>query len=136
MTLSDFCRETRNYFCKKRIYGKFTIENNALEIKELQYGQYFAIFDSVFNDGVHRYECDALTDETFDGTIVAMAVPQEVLSLIDEINEWESANGEVLNSPYQSESFGGYSYSKESGNGSGLSWQSHFASRLNRWRKL
>lgn len=136
MNISDFCRETRNYFAKKRIFGTFTITDNNLKIDGMQYGQYFAIFDSIFNDGVHQYECDSLNDETFDGAIVFMAVPQEVLALIDEINAWESKNADVLNSPYQSESFGGYSYSKETGNNGGLTWQSHFADRLNRWRKL
>jgi glycosyltransferase involved in cell wall biosynthesis len=45
-----------------------------------------------------------------------------------------------LNSPYSSESFGGYSYSKASGtdnHGNDVtSWQSKFASRLNHWRKI
>lgn len=136
MTISDFCRETRNYFVKEKLFGKFRIESNSLNVEQLQYGQYFVIFDSVFNDGVHQYQCDALIDETFDGTIWTMAVPQEVLSLIDEINEWKSKNADALNSPYTSESFGGYSYTKESGANGGLSWKSHFADRLNKWRKL
>lgn len=136
MTITDFCRATRNYFVKNKIFGTFIIENNTIEVNSLQYGQYFCIFDSIFNDGVHRYQAEALTDETFDGAIWEMAVPQEVLDLIDKINEWEQANASTLNSPYQSESFGGYSYTKESGNGGGLSWQSHFANELNKWRKL
>ena len=40
-------------------------------------------------------------------------------------------------SPYTSESFGGYSYTKATdANGAPIGWQKAFASRLNKWRKL
>ncbi len=42
--------------------------------------------------------------------------------------------------PYQSESFGGYTYTMKAdnggGNGGATSWQSAFAARMNKWRKL
>ena len=105
----------------------------------LQEGQYFRIVGSIFNDGVYKYGDELeLTDETFDGAIWAMAVPKEVIALSEEINQWILDNSEALNSPYQSESFGGYSYSLKSSstsNNGALTWQSHFAERLNLWRK-
>jgi hypothetical protein len=50
--------------------------------------------------------------------------------------EWELANADSINSPYQSESFGGYSYSKESGGEGGMNWKTHFANELWKWRKI
>ena len=45
--------------------------------------------------------------------------------------------GEKSLSPYQSESFGGYSYTKASAsNGDQVDWKTVFRSRLNRWRKI
>ena len=95
---------------------------------------------SIFNDGVYQYgeELD-LKDETFDGAIWAMAVPNQVIALSEEINQWILDNSVALSTPYQSESFGVYSYSLKNGGQSDgnneLTWQSHFASRLNAWRK-
>ena len=71
-----------------------------------------------------------------------MRVPPDVLSLLDDINDYEAEYGAVNLSPYQSESFGGYSYTKASrgqlGNNSGavVTWRDAFASRLNKWRKI
>lgn len=73
-----------------------------------------------------------------------MAIPPAMLSLSEEIDAWQTKHGGVDStamSPYNSESFGGYSYSKSSGgsaeSGGGFGgWQSAFANRLNPWRKL
>ena len=75
-----------------------------------------------------------------------MAVPPSVIALSAEIEAWQEKYGGVDStamSPYTSESFGGYSYSKSrggSGNGSSDSgsgtWQSVYANRLNKWRKI
>ena len=105
-------------------------------------GQYFKIDGSVFNDGVHKYNDteDVLRDEEFQGYIIAMAVPQDIINLDAEISSWVDKYGEVVDSPYQSESFGGYTYTKASGSGSSsnpqVSWQDKFASRLNAYRKI
>ena len=81
-----------------------------------------------------------LTDELFVGSVWLMAVPKEVIDLDNEIQAWITKYGETVNSPYQSESFGGYSYSKSSGGSpggsSGPTWQSTFANQLNKWRKI
>ena len=118
--------------------GTYTIEDGGITLPFLANGQYFRIVGSVFNDGLHQYPASDLKAETFDGTVWALAVPQDVIELAAEIEEWQKKNGEASVSPYQSESFGGYSYSKatDSATGGSVTWQSAFRSRLNAWRKL
>ena len=135
--LTELCAELKNYFLRdqsKDIHsGTYEIIGGSIELPFLLDGQYFRIVGSVLNDGVYRYPVYDLADETFTGAIWAMAVPPAVVALADEIEEWTSVNAETLNSPYTSESFGGYSYSKASGT---YSWRDQFASRLSKWRRL
>lgn len=136
--LTDLCQELHNWFEVEKHYGEFEIAGGALTASFLQPGQYFRIIGSIFNDGVWQYG-DTLTDETFDGAIWAMAIPPAVLELNEQIDSWLKQYGETQNSPYSSESFGGYSYSKNSSSGSGAdksTWQGVFAPRLNKWRKM
>lgn len=85
---------------------------------------------------------ETLTDEpAFSGSVWTMAVPPEVVALDNEIENWIKANEAVLNSPYSSESFGGYSYTirtnySAQGGSAQLSWQSVFGYQLNPWRKI
>ena len=118
--------------------GTYTIEDGGITLPFLANGQYFRICGSVFNDGLHQYPASDLKAETFDGTVWALAVPQAVIELAAEIEAWQTKNGDASVSPYQSESFGGYSYSKatDSASGGAVTWQSAFRSRLNAWRKL
>ena len=118
--------------------GTYTIEDGGIALPFLANGQYFRICGSVFNDGIHQYPSGDLKTETFDGAVWALAVPQSVIDLALEIEEWETKNGDASVSPYQSESFGGYSYSKatDSASGGAVTWQSAFRSRLSAWRKL
>ena len=118
--------------------GTYTIEDGGITLPFLANGQYFRICGSVFNDGLHQYPASDLKAETFDGTVWALAVPQAVIDLATEIESWQTKNGDASVSPYQSESFGGYSYSKatDSANGGAMTWQTAFRSRLSAWRKL
>lgn len=130
-----------NYFVKEVHAGHFEIASGSLNVDFLQSGQYFKVVGSVFNDGVYEYPANELTDEVFVGEVWAMAVPPAVIALSTEIQAWVNKYGDINNSPYQSESFGGYSYTKASitnGNGgSGMvDWKSVYASRLNHWRKI
>lgn len=82
-----------------------------------------------------------LVDEIFDGAVWLLAIPREIVALSESIDAWKAKYAtadSVAMSPFTSESFGGYSYSKAQGaNGaSGVSWQSAFASQLNKWRKI
>ena len=118
--------------------GTYTIEDGGITLPFLTNGQYFRICGSVFNDGLHQYPASDLKAETFEGTVLALAVPQAVIELASEIEAWQKKNGDASVSPDQSESFGGYSYSKatDSSSGGAVTWQSAFRSRLNAWRKL
>ena len=144
--LTLICQYLRNWFVREKIEDKFTIaggEISALNLRlsdYLQDGQYYRIIGSVFNDGVHQYRIDGLTDEQeFYGTVWTMAVPKEVIAIDGEIEQWVRDNSSAINSPYQSESFGGYSYSKGYAGGNGIfavTWQSQFGTRLSQWRKI
>lgn len=150
MDLTEFCAELNNYFETSRAFGRFTISGGQIDLSDLvaagslQTNQYFRIAGSVFNDGVYKYPCTGLTDEVFNGAIWPMAVPRAAMGLLTDIQTWVTANsGDAqLSGPYQSESFGGYSYSKlNNGGGSGATadigtWQNQFRSRLNEWRKI
>lgn len=148
MTLTELCKELRNWFEKSKYFGTFQIVNGEIDLSELvadgslQVGQYFRICDSVFNDGVYQYPASDLTDEVFEGAVWAMAVPPTVIAMQTEINNWLSDEDvqKALASPYQSESFGGYSYTKASAgsndSGEGITWQKKFKSQLNQWRKI
>lgn len=144
--LTELCQELRNWFDLDRRFGTFTISGGTLTADFLQTNQYYRIVGSVFNDGVHKYgdETDELTDETFDGAVWALAIPKEVVALANDIDEWQTKYGgadSAALSPFNSESFGGYSYSKGSGassnsDTSNSGWQAAYASRLNKWRKI
>ena len=141
MILSELCQELKNWFCDKESdihSGTYAIENGTLSLPFLLQGQYFRIVGSVLNDGVYKYGDAVLQDETFTGAIWAMRIPPSVIELAGEIDDWIEKNGETVASPYQSESWGGYSYSLKSGasESGSLGWKSAYAGRLNRWRKL
>ena len=137
--LTEICAEIRNYFevPNGRHFGTFTISGGSIApLDFLQDGQYFRIIGSVFNDGVHKYGEANLTDEKFDGAVWAMAVPPAVVDLSEKIKAYNDSDAGKA-SPYTSESFGGYSYTKATdANGAPIGWQKAFASRLNKWRKL
>lgn len=137
--LTEICAELRNYFCghDDRHFGRFEINGGSIEpLDFLQEGQYYRIIGSVFNDGVHCYPFDSLTDECFNGAVWAMRVPPTLIALAAEIEEYNNSEA-TKPTGYTSESFGGYSYSKATdSSGAPLSWKTVFAKRLNQWRKL
>lgn len=134
--LYEILKTIRNFFpdVEKQRSGVFTIRNNVIEpFVSLYDGQYFLIEGSHLNDGVHLAS-DELKNEEFRGTITPLNIPADFLSLVAEIEDFQKDNKPSL---LQSESFGGYSYSRgqtKSGNVTG--WQNAFATRLNAWRKL
>ena len=138
--LEQVLMNIRNWFpVKGGIHsGTFTIKDGGITLPFLAYGQYFRICGSVFNDGLHQYPATDLVDEEFSGAIWELAIPPAVVDLADEIQKWQEKNGEVSVSPYQSESFGGYSYSKatDSASGGAVTWQSAFKRQLSTWRKI
>ena len=149
--LDQICAYLKNWFDRDqpKYYGTFKIENGQITFPGgdmgIQQGQYFRVIGSVFNDGVWRYGTDQLTDEEFTGAVWLMAVPHSLILLAAEIDLWQNRYGGVDSanlSPYASESFGGYSYTKSQGGsasgnaGGAVGWESVFAPRLRRWKKL
>lgn len=144
MILTELCGHLKNWFVRSDndIHtGEFEVVGGSVEAPWLVDGQYFRIIGSVFNDGVWRYPVTDLVDETFEGAIWAMSIPPDVIALADDIAEWQGKYADVTVSPYTSESFGGYTYTKSggasvTGTTGVLSWQTIFRSRLNRYRKI
>ena len=143
--LTEIFQYLRNWFEKTKYFGDFIISENTISYSDgsslpLVEGQCFRIVGSTLNDGVYILGTDTLTAEEFNGAVWSMAVPPAVLQLAEDIGTWVTSNNDVINSPYQSESFGGYSYTKAGGSsvsGAGeISWQSQFAARLAPWRKI
>ena len=137
--LTEICAELRNWFVVPNgvHIQTYTISGGSIApLDFLQEGQYFRIIGSVFNDGVHQYPAADLTDEVFHGAVWAMSLPPDLIALSAEIEEYNKSDAGKA-SPYISENFGGYGYTKATGsNGKVLTWKSVFADALNRYRKL
>lgn len=149
--LNAVCLEVRNFFDRNqpKIFGDIVISDGAITnadfLSDIQGNQYFRIVGSVFNDGVYQYTDELeLTDEVFNGAIWLMRVPRDFLALVAEIEDWQAKYGGVgteAMSPFNSESFGGYSYSKSGGNtaggssSGGASWQAAYGTRLKAYRR-
>ena len=142
--LTELCQELHNWFEREKRSGSFRIVDGMLEADFLRPGQYFRVMGSIFNDGVHQYGNDYLNDEDFTGSVWSLAIPDAVIKLAEDIEAWRAkyeATDSTAMSPYMSESFGGYSYSKGSAisgtqTGGATSWRTSFASRMNAWRKV
>ena len=142
--LTELCTYLNKYFWRAKRNVKLTISGGTFSVDFLQPGQYFRIIGSVFpeNNGVFKYPATGLHNEEFNGSIWSMAVPQAVIDLAVDIGNWQAKYGSVDSeamSPFNSESFNNYSYSKgsasgETGNPNG--WQTIFASRLEPYRRL
>ena len=151
--LQEVCEYIHNYFLKTPNPGTYTIAGGVITpLPDLKEGQRLWIVGSDLNDGVYTYHASGISDdddisgaglqdETFFGTIGALAVPPAVIALTEEIKRWLKDNESVVKSPFASESFNGYSYSLKSGSASGgdsagqIGWQNIFGKRLDRWRR-
>ena len=152
--LTEVCDFIHNYFEISQHMGEFEIAAGQIDLDGLiLVGQRFRIYGSALNDGIYTYRADGiyndddtelaeLTDEIFEGVIYGMGGRglREVLKISEEIAAWQEKNRTALESPYQSESFSGYSYTKAAGSGANaggaLSWRDVFGSRLNAYRKI
>jgi hypothetical protein len=143
--IGEICAEIKNFFTYEndRYVGDWKISNGAI-LPTLNFPtKYFRITGSRLNDGVHEITQSGagLVDENFHGAIWIMSPPEDFLALCAEIKEWQTKNGAVDSSamsPFASESFGGYSYSKgygADGSANGT-WKNVYASRLNRYRRI
>ena len=152
--LSEICAEIKNYFTflGDIKVGDYAIVDGVVTPSIVIPTDYIRIVGSHKNDGVHVRNAetgkfdDLEDEEKWHGSIWIMSPPKDFLLLVKDIKTWQDKNGSVDSvamSPFQSESFGGYSYSKgstgKSTSASGSSvptWQSTFASRLKIYRRI
>lgn len=136
--IGEICQYIKNYFTYEhdRIIGDFSIVNGEIVPPLDIPTDYYAIFGSRKNNGVHKVDewTDDLVDEgTFHGAIWFMSPPREFLEKVDEIQAWVDDNKAALKSPFTSESFGGYSYTKgksRTGSDYGITWRDQFGYEL------
>ena len=150
------CADIKNYFLKDKVNpytcihkGTFTISSGIITPSDfLKEGQYFRICNSDLNDGVWLNTAagrQKLVDEEFDGLIWAMSVPKSFVTLCEQIAAWADVN-EAATSPNMStlasESFGNYSYSKQSGStsksgvgGAATTWLTEYYDALTPYRR-
>ena len=145
--LSEICAEIKNYFTYRtdKHPGKYKIEGGIIAPSIDFLTDYYAVFGSRKNDGVHKTTDELVDEGEFTGSIWVMSIPKDFLDLVEEIQAWQDKYGGVdseAQSPFYSESFGGYSYTKSAGstsnagNSAASTWQSVYAARLNRWRRV
>jgi len=135
--LYEILKHIRNFFpdLDHQIAGTFTVKDGSIDpFPVVSANQYVLIEGSALNDGIIQLSCASLEDEIFTGTITPLKIPREFLNLVAEIESYQE-NYKV--SPFTSESFGGYSYTRATNaKGKMLSWQDSFGTRLNAWRKI
>lgn len=140
VSLYELLRYLRNFFPGERwTCSNEPIQAGSIALPGLEYGDYYLVEGSKRNDGLHIQGMSDLVGDTLTGCITECRIPPDLVAIHEEINYWQSKNAEAVTSPFLSESFGGYSYTKKSGNSAGGaadSWQSAFASRLRIWRKI
>lgn len=155
--LAEVCAYIHNYFLKKEkmrvVYYQrtYTISGGVLSLDFMKEGQRFYLSGSDLNDGIYTYHSYGITnddddaaaglvDETFTGEICPMQIKPGFLALVEKISVWNAQNAAALNSPFQSESFNGYSYTMKSGlsgeaGNNDPPWAAQFAAELEQWRK-
>lgn len=136
--ISEILDYLNNYFIGQKVFGKFKIENGIIDTDTIAKGRYFAIRGSVFNDGVYQYPTTDLHDEEFDGAIWLLNIPLDLINIAKDMKDWQDKNGidSPAMGPYQSESFGGYSYTKGTGSVYSNSVFDAYKGRLSRWKKV
>lgn len=137
MTLTALLGILNNRFEREYQDDTFTIASNAVSrvVLSCPIGSYVAIVGSAMNDGVYKvaYLTDGslglegtLISEVFVGTVVALSVPNEVITLSNDINAYESKMSQGV----LSESIPNYSVTFDQSD-----FVTKFQSRLNAYQK-
>lgn len=137
-TLNEICNLINNRFdTGKSVYGDFDIENGDIIglPEDFKNNAYVWISGSDSNDGAYCVGGGGLTDEHFKGGVTIMQLPADFRNLVSEIADWKAVNAKALTGVFQSESFGGYSYTLDA-SGSRTTVAGAFGTRLGRYRKI
>ena len=114
--MEEILNYINNYFAISKEENTFNINNNAITVRgNYLQGQYIKLEGSVLNDGIYKVETLAdntititgAINEEFKGTIYGLAIPKEIIGLSKKFEEQKE---KIVNSIYDSESFGEYSY--------------------------
>lgn len=134
--LNEIMHYLHNYFTTPvSVEGEYSIEGGALSLPFVKDGQYILIEGSNFNDGAYVYPLENATDESFNGCVTVLSPPDEFIKLCNQIGAYVDKEADLTG--LQSESFGGYSYTRATNANGGLAdWQDVFRERLNAWRKI
>jgi len=141
-TIESVLSYLRNHFAAATVRGAFVVDGGEFvtypdDGAQPEAEQFYWVYGSVFNDGLHRCGDDDLTDETWTGTVELLNIPTPLLAIADDVAEYEAATAEAAQAPYKSESFDGYSYQlRTDASGAIASWQEVFRHKLARWRKI
>ena len=139
VSVAAVMRQINNFFEVGHNDGVTVISGNA--IVPAPGAPYCCIKGSMFHDGVWQV-CGGrlqdmpglLPDEEFNGRVWLLSPPADFLALCEEISAYDDKNPAGA---YQSESFGGYSYTRRFvGNSSSSAWQDVFAGRLMQYRRM
>ena len=123
----------RNWFVADKRTGRVRIEDGrlvppaALGLKE---GQYVRITGSTFNDGLHAWPYNGLTDEEFVGTVWALAIPRAVVDLANEIARGTTSTPRSWTARTHPRASAGYSYTRVGGDGSPITWATAVQGRV------
>lgn len=137
--LMDMMAYCRNFvdFVDDCHYGSYEVKNGKINLPFFKDGQFIFIEGKCKNSGLHSC-LDDLEDEEFTGYVYTLWIDKDFVELAREIKDWKDKYSDVINSPYDSESFGGYTYKKSAGSDGGVvaSWSKQFSQQLRRWKKL
>ncbi|MDL2253834.1 hypothetical protein LJC49_07155 [Ruminococcaceae bacterium OttesenSCG-928-I18] len=148
--LTAVCTECRNFFIKTIEQGWYTLTDGEIPVKDTYIaGQYVYLVGSMVNDGVHKVDeasngtirISGTTNEEFRGAICGLAIPQDFLEVVKEIEAQMAIEAsDTSDKTLQSESFSNYSYNRASGGGASggvaATWKEAFATKLNPYRKM
>lgn len=136
-TLEKVCQYCRNYFVRETVDGNIKIVDGKLHNISIPENTYFIITGSIYNDGLHEADDYLVDEDTFYGCVSFLAIPNIFINLVTEIDAWiteqKASPNNVLTSPYTSETFDEYSYSKTVGK---CGWKAVFEEELSNWRKV
>lgn len=117
--------------------GEFVITGNSLS--PAPDAPFVAIKGSAYHNGVYSLLDGEMIDapdkdETFDGVVYPLRPPDDFLALCKDISAFDDKSPVGA---MQSETFGGYSYTRASGaNGGVATWQNAYASRLIPFKRM
>lgn len=139
--MQSVMRECRNFFETAYADGSFSISAAGVLSPMTALGAgYIAIEGSTFHNGVHcalnsgkLIDLDETPAENFSGRVWLLCPPADFVRLCEEIDDYVSKNPATA---FVSESFGGWSGTRASGQNGVLSWQQVFAARLAPFRRM